>query len=258
MNVVEKYSDMIRGCKLVEIPYLDLHLKNQNENDDILIVGERLASEGILQTVLERKYNKIVCTDIMELGKDSPLDKILKTNKKVSFKQEDFIESDETNKYEYIICINVLEHFGMNFNEFSGFSGMLAGNDYIRWNHDLRAIKKMITLLNKNKTSKIIITVPAGPPVMTGDVNFENNYNDVTLETDGNLMPKLRRYDMFRINLIKKMLHEDNLNLSESFYYSKNFNEWYDSDISITTPQYSRVHDSMTPNAVWAFTITRN
>ena len=83
MNVVEKYSDMIRGCKLVEIPYLDLHLKNQNENDDILIVGERLASEGILQTVLERKYNKIVCTDIMELGKDSPLDKILKTNKKV-------------------------------------------------------------------------------------------------------------------------------------------------------------------------------
>ena len=32
MNVVEKYADMIRGCKLVEIPYLELHLKNQNEN----------------------------------------------------------------------------------------------------------------------------------------------------------------------------------------------------------------------------------
>ena len=245
----EKYSHMIQGCKLVEIPYLESNLETQNENDNILIVGERIATEGILQTVLERKYNKIVCTDIMELGKDSPLDKILESNKKVSFKQEDFIESDETQKYEYIICINVLEHFGMNFAEFSGFSGILAGDDYIRWNHDLRAIKKMITLLDQKPTSKIIITVPAGPPVLSGDLNFE--------EEPGNLMPKLRRYDMLRIDLIKRMLEEDGLNLSESFYYSENFKDWFETDISITTPQYTHVHNSVTPNVIWAFTITR-
>jgi len=246
---MKKYSHMIKGCKLVEIPYLDSHLELQNENDNILLVGERIATEGILQTVLDRKYNKIVCTDIMELGKDSPLDEILKTNKKVTFKQEDFIEADETQKYEYIICINVLEHFGMNFSEFSGFAGALAGNDYIRWNHDLRAIKKMVKLLSKKPNSKIIITVPAGPPVLSGDVNFE--------EEGMNLMPKLRRYDMRRINFIKKMLDEDGLNLSESFYYSKDFNEWFETDISITSPEYLHAHTSFTPNAIWAFTITK-
>ena len=37
--------------------------------------------------------------------------------------------------------------------------------DYIRWNHDLRAIEKMIKLLSKD--GKIIITVPAGQPILS-------------------------------------------------------------------------------------------
>lgn len=243
------YSHMIRGAKIVEIPYLDSHLELQDKNSNILLVGERIATEGILQLVLDREYNKIVCTDIMELGKDSPLDEILKTNKKVSFTQEDFIKANEDQKYEYIICINVLEHFGMNFQQFSGFDDALAGDDYIRWNHDLRAIKKMVKLLSDNPNSKIIITVPAGPPVLSGDLNYE--------EEDMNLMPKLRRYDMYRIPMIKTMLMEDGLNLSERFYYSKDMDYWYETDMSITHAKHTSAHNPITPNAIWAFTITR-
>ena len=31
----------IKGSKLVEIPYLELQLRDQTKNDNILIVGER-------------------------------------------------------------------------------------------------------------------------------------------------------------------------------------------------------------------------
>jgi hypothetical protein len=229
----------------VEIPFLEKELLEQKETDNILIVGERIATEGILQTVLKRPFTHCLCTDIMPMGEGSTLEKIIDLDNRVSFIQQDFIEFTEDIKYDYIICINVLEHFGMNFAEFHGFSGPLAGDDYIRWNHDLRAIQKMVTLLSNNPYAKIIITVPAGQPILTGDINM------------GNKMPFLRRYDILRINLIKEMLDSMKVNLNNTFFYSENFNDWFESDISITEPKYSHVNNAYTPNMIWAFTIKK-
>jgi hypothetical protein len=235
----------IKGTKLVEIPYLERELSNQVKTDSVLIVGERIATEGILQAVLKREFNDCVCTDIMTMGEGSTLEKIIAEDSRVSFIQQDFIEAPEDKKYDYIICINVLEHFGMNFAEFHGFSGALAGDDYIRWNHDLRAIQKMVTLLSDNPNAKIIITVPGGQPVLTGDIN------------PGNKMPFLRRYDILRIKLIEEMLNSMKVNLKNTFYYSRDFVEWFESDISITDPEYFHANNPYSPNVIWAFTISK-
>jgi hypothetical protein len=129
----------------------------------------------------------------------------------------------------------------MNFAEFSGFAGEYAGDDYIRWNHDLRAIEKMITVLNKD--GKIIITVPAGQPILSGDIN------------PGNKMPFLRRYDEMRINLIMDLANKNGMEIQNTFFYSENFNDWFESDKVITTPQYSQANNPYTPNMIWAFTM---
>ena len=235
----------IKGTKIVELPYLEKQLVSQAKTDSILIVGEHVATEGILQTVLKRDFSECVCTDIQAIGKNSTLEKIIAEDSRVSFLQQDFVEAAEDKKYDYIICINVLEHFGMNFIESYGFSGILAGDDYIRWNHDLRAIQKMITLLSDNPNAKIIVTVPAGQPILTGDINL------------GNKMPLLRRYDNLRINLIKEMLDSMKVFLSDTFYYSENFEDWFQTDASITNPQYAQASNPFTPNIIWAFTIKK-
>ena len=231
----------IKGTKLVEIPYLERELSEQKESDKVLIVGERIATEGILQAVLKRPFESCLCTDIMPMGPGSTLERIIDGDSRVSFVQQDFILAEEETKYDYIICINVLEHFGMNFAEFSGFAGEYAGDDYIRWNHDLRAIEKMITVLNKD--GKIIITVPAGQPILSGDIN------------PGNKMPFLRRYDEMRINLIIDLANKNGMSIENTFFYSENFNDWFESDKVITTPQYSQANNPYTPNMIWAFTM---
>jgi hypothetical protein len=233
----------IKGTKLVEIPYLEKELSEQKQSDKILIVGERIATEGILQAVLKRPFKSCLCTDIMPMGIDSTLEKIIAKDNRVKFVQQDFILAEEDTKYDYIICINVLEHFGMNFAEFSGFAGEYAGDDYIRWNHDLRAIEKMIKLLNKNNNSKIIITVPAGQPILSGDIN------------PGNKMPFLRRYDELRIKLIEQIAIKNNTKIESKFFYSENFNDWFESDISITSPQYTQANNPYSPNIIWGFTL---
>ena len=241
----------IKGSKLVEIPYLKLQLRDQTKNDNILIVGERSATEGILQAVMKREYKSIRCTDIMEKVPNSPLDLAIQNNNNISFNQQDFIKYDESKKYDYIICINVLEHFGMNFAEFSGFDDYVNGDDYIRWNHDLRAIRKMIKLLSKNPKAKIIITVPAGPPIMQGDINFL-----------GNLMPSLRRYDKHRIEFINEMVKsiDGNLDVDQHFYVTSDYYKWYETDIIITS-RYNGKGDFMpnptSHNIIWAFTIEK-
>lgn len=235
----------IKGTKIAEISYLYDKLANQSEQDNILLVGERIATEGIIQTVLQRPFEKCVCTDIMPMGINSTLDKLIQVDERITFVQGDFIEFDETKKYEFIICINVLEHFGMNFAEFSGFSGALAGDDYIRWNHDLRALEKMIKLLSDDKKSKIIITVPAGQPICSGDLN------------PGNGMPFLRRYDIMRINLIEQFLKHLNVDIVSKYYYSENFTDWYEADSDITKPEKIHSTNPFSPNIIWAFTITK-
>jgi hypothetical protein len=231
----------IKGTKLVEIPYLERELLEQKESDKVLIVGERIATEGILQAVLKNSFTSCLCTDIMPMGTGSTLERIIDADSRVSFVQQDFILAEEDTKYDYIICINVLEHFGMNFAEFSGFAGEYAGDDYIRWNHDLRAIEKMITLLNKD--GKIIITVPAGQPILSGDIN------------PGNKMPFLRRYDEMRIKVIEGIAAKHNMVIENTFFYSENFDDWFESDISITSPKYSQANNPYTPNMIWAFTL---
>lgn len=233
----------IKGTKLVEIPYLEKELSEQNETDNILIVGERIATEGILQAVLKRPFTSCLCTDIMPMGRNSTLERIIDGDNRVTFIQQDFIEADETQKYNYIICINVLEHFGMNFAECSGFAGEYAGDDYIRWNHDLRAIEKMIVLLKNGDTSKIIITVPAGQPISSGDINPDNK------------MPSQRRYDAPRIKLIEQLIHLKGMKIDNTFFKSSNFNEWFVGDISIATPQFSASNNPYSPNLIWAFTL---
>jgi hypothetical protein len=139
----------------------------------------------------------------------------------------------------------------MNFAEFSGFDDFVDGDDYIRWNHDLRAIRKMIKLLSKNPKSKIIITVPAGPPIMQGDINFL-----------GNLMPSLRRYDKHRIEFINKMVKsiDGNLDIDQHFYVTSDYHKWYETDIIITS-RYNGKGDFMpnptSHNIIWAFTIEK-
>lgn len=236
----------IKGTKLVEIPYLERKLEKQFESDKILIVGERIATEGILQAVLKRPFHSCLCTDIMPMGAKSTLEYIIDTDNRVSFIQQDFIEADEETKYKYIICINVLEHFGMNFAEFSGFSGEYAGDDFIRWNHDLRAIEKMITLLDDSDNAKIIITVPAGQPIMSGDIN------------PGNKMPFLRRYDCDRIQLIEQLAARNKCNIENTFYFSENFNDWFETSIEATTMQYASTNNPYSPNLIWAFTLQKN
>lgn len=233
----------IKGTKLVEIPYLENELSNQLNTDKVLIVGERIATEGILQAVLKKPFNSCLCTDIMPMGENSTLEKIINQDKRVSFIQQDFILAEEETKYDYIICINVLEHFGMNFAEFSGFAGEYAGDDYIRWNHDLRAIEKMIKVLKKDPKSKIIITVPGGQPILSGDIN------------PGNKMPFLRRYDEQRIRLIGDVVSKNNLSIDSKFFYSENFNDWFEGDISLTSEKYSHINNPYSPNIIWAFTI---
>jgi hypothetical protein len=234
----------IKGAKLVEIPFLKHHISDRSSTDNILVVGEQIGVEGVIQTIVDVGFNQVVCTDIMAMPTGCELYNITQQHANVKFIQHDFVEFPEDQTFQYIACINVLEHFGMNYAEFHGFSGGLAGDDYIRWNHDLRGIQKMITLLNKNKTAKIIITVPCGQPIFSGDLNQNNK------------MPMLRRYDEVRINLIKQMVSELNMQLDEVFYVSEDFTTWYETDYHVSTPQYFQLQNPYSPNAIWAFTIT--
>ena len=232
------------GMKLVEIPYLLEELSEQNEDSNILIVGERTGSEGILGAVLERSFRSCVCTDIVSIGKDSILDKVIQNDNRVSFVEQDFVNSDNDQRYDYVICANVLEHFGMCFADTYGFSGEYVDDDYIRWNHDLRAIEKMVDLLEQHDASKIIITVPSGPPMLYGDIDYSTNN-----------LPFLRRYDIHRIKLIDSLVKSKGMKLENRFFYSKNFNDWQETDISITQPEYMGYQNPHSPNVLWAFTI---
>lgn len=234
----------IKGAKLVELPFLESHISDRSATDNILVVGEQIGTEGIIQTIVQVGFNQIICTDIMDMPTDSELHKITQQEPTVQFIQHDFVEFPEDQTFQYIACINVLEHFGMNYAEFHSFSGEFAGNDYIRWNHDLRGIRKMIKLLNTNSNAKIIITVPCGQPIYSGDLNPNNK------------MPMLRRYDEVRINLIKQMVSELNMKLEEKFYVTEDFNTWYETDYLVSSPQYNQIQNPYSPNAIWAFTLT--
>lgn len=130
------------GLKNVELNFLYQNLVNGSS----LCIGEGGEGgwEGVSPTVLYKNPNKtIVCTDIAPLKSNSFISKNLD---KITFIHKDFIEFDENIKYDNVVCINVLEHFG--------FQGM--PDSFISLNHDLKGLQKMLKVCN----DRIILTIP--------------------------------------------------------------------------------------------------
>jgi hypothetical protein len=101
----------------------------------------------------------------------------------------------------------------------------------------------MITLLEFN--GKIIITVPVGSPVLHGDIQ-------------SNGMPMLRRYTYNRISMIETIVKNEGLSINSSFYFSNNFEDWYETDIEISKEKYYTAINPFTPNSIWAFNVTKS
>lgn len=229
----------IKGCKLVEIPFLDFQLSTRDNKT--LVVGERIGNEGIIETVIEKTHD-IICTDIMSMEQPSILSDIITQIPTVKFIQKDFLYFDESIKFDYIVCINVLEHFGLNFSKTKMFtSPEEPDDDIIKWNYDFKAIIKMVNLMSES--CKIIITVPCGDPIYSGDCDEETT------------LPFLRRYNYSRIEKIKKTLQQFKCKITENFYYTENFNEWFETTIEISHPSNSKMQNPFSPNVIWAFTI---
>jgi hypothetical protein len=226
----------LSGTKIVEIPYFSDQLVNKNGS--VLIIGERHGGEGVSEAIKEKGMVNVTTTDILSVKKDSWLDKNQGEWKHI---QADFAEFDESNKYDYVISVSVFEHFGFWIFDNRMANGKVQ-DDYCLWNHDLVGINKACKLLN-NLSSKLIITLPAGPYM---------NY-----EPSGK--PFLRYYDFRRQQLIKEELVKNGFIISdEKFYYSENFVDWKEVDGSINNPQNYHVYNYYTPNVIWGFTIQKN
>ncbi len=208
----------------MELPYLEQNLIDGN----VLIVGERVGDEGIIDTVY-KKNKEIDCTDLDEIDKGNIVDYYLNQQGVGHFFCTNFLDFPETKKYNNVVCINVLEHFGMGW-----------GNktDLINWNWDLAGLEKMTKLCS----GRIIITVPAGPPIFYGD----------TLESG---VPFLRRYDKQRMNIIKSFLGKLGFLVeNESLFFSPDLNTWKEVSFDILQPEYGNYNLS-SPNMIYAFCI---
>tara|TARA_B100000945_G_C20372096_1_gene592685 strand:+ start:97 stop:813 length:717 start_codon:yes stop_codon:yes gene_type:complete len=156
MNIIQKIHTgnpfiRPRGWKMVELPCLHKSLKD--EFGSTLIVGERGSEDGVLATVLENEklIRPIHCIDIGDINTEEVGDKFKFGQEKLKEEEIKFFNADlvewesEFGKYNNIICVNVLEHFGFNQ------SGDLEINDY-----DVSGFAKMLTLCNEN----LILSVP--------------------------------------------------------------------------------------------------
>ena len=226
----------LKGTKKVEIPYF-LNQIEHGTDKKVLIVGECVAADQISTSLIDKECKDVTTTDI----RDRPEDGWLNSNTEWKHINSDFIEFDETNKYDYIISISVFEHFGLFWDNKSMFDNSTGVDDYIRWNHDIKGIVKSCKLL-KDKDSKVIITLPAGPFM---------NYNE-----SGH--PILRYYDTQRQNLIKETIKGVGCKLTdEKFYYSPDYENWSESDSEINQPKFYHINNSYSPNVIWAFTIQK-
>jgi hypothetical protein len=226
----------LKGTKIVEVPYFANQLKDVNKS--ILIVGERHGGvEGISETIKDLGFNNVYTTDILPTEEDSWLRK--ETNWKHI--QSDFIEFDETLKFDYIISVSVFEHFGFWFAGNRMANG-LSEDDKCYWNHDIRGINKACKLL-KDQDSKLIITLPAGPYM-----NYEESGE-----------PFLRYYNSQRQAIIKNECQKNGFYFSdEKFCYSEDFYNWNEVGPEINNPQYYQVYNPYSPNVIWSFTIQKS
>lgn len=224
----------LTGTKIVEVPYFLDQLEDQNKS--ILVIGEcKGGTEGISENILAKGFNNVTTTDILDAESDSWLRK----NTDWKHIKADFINFDETFKYDYIISISVFEHFGFWFAGDRMFDGGYD-DDIIKWNHDIVGIKKASKLL-KDKDSKLIITLPAGPYM-----NYEPD----------SMYPFLRYYNYQRQNLIKKIMDDEGFKITnEKFYFSENFIDWNEVDSTINSPEYYGYYNTFTPNIIWGLTI---
>jgi len=225
----------LKGTKLVEVPYFIDQLDDKNKS--VLIIGECQGGiEGVSESVFDKGFANVNTTDIMP----SEPGCWLRENTSWDHIQCDFIEFDESNKYDFVISISVFEHFGFWFAGNRMANG-LAEDDTCRWNHDLLGINKACKLL-KDAKSKLIITLPAGPYM---------NY-----ETSGE--PFLRYYDFRRQNIIKSELKRNGYYISnEKFYISNDFTNWEEVSPEINDPKYYSYYNIHSPNVIWGLTIQK-
>lgn len=227
----------LKGTKIVEVPYFLNQIDDINK--EILIIGEcKGGTEGISESILEKGCNNVTTTDIL----DSLPDSWLRKNTNWSHIKSDFIKFDETQRFDYIISISVFEHFGM-FWEGKAYDIDSELEDIILWNHDIQGILKACNLL-KDKNSKLIITLPIGPYM---------NYQESGY-------PFLRYYDLQRQNLVKNKIKESGFDIdNEKYFLSNNFEEWYEIDSNINSPEsYRQYCNSYTPNMIWGLTLKIN
>lgn len=221
------------GTKIVEVPYFADQLIDNSKS--VLIIGERWGGiEGVSETIKELGFADVTTTDILDVEDGAWL------KKETDWKhiKSDFIEFDESNKYDYVISISVFEHFGFWFAGNRMASGLVE-DDKCYWNHDIRGINKACKLL-KDKESKLMITLPAGPYM---------NY-----ETSGE--PFLRYYNKQRQDIIKNECKNNGYAVTdEKFYYSDNFEGWDLVSEEINDFKYYQVYNPVTPNVIWGFTI---
>ena len=225
----------LQGTKIVEVPYFSEQLTDNTES--VLIIGERFGGvEGVSEAVHALEFLDVNTTDILP----SPEDSWLRENTTWKHVECDFIEFDESKKYDNIISISVFEHFGFWFAGDRMANG-LAQDDTCRWNHDLLGINKACKLLKDHK-SKLMITLPAGPYM-----NYEDSGE-----------PFLRYYDFKRQDLIKTELNRNGYYITdEKFYHSQDFTNWQEVGKEINQPEYYSHYNYFTPNVIWAFTIKK-
>jgi hypothetical protein len=225
----------LKGTKIVEVPYFANQMIDNTKS--VLIIGERWGGiEGVSETVKELGFSNVNTTDILDVEEDAWLKK--ETN--WSHIKSDFIEFNESNKYDYVISVSVFEHFGFWFAGNRMANG-LSEDDTCYWNHDITGINKACKLL-KDKESKLMITLPAGPYM-----NYEKSGE-----------PFLRYYNKQRQNIIKDQCEINKYSVvEEKFYYSEDFTNWQEVDDRINNPEYYQTYNPWTPNVIWAFTIQK-
>jgi hypothetical protein len=140
-----------RGCKLVELPLLSDFLGKEEAN--LLIIGERGSEDGVLATALahENICKPIHCVDIQKMEDSNP--DIAYGHQKVQdgemkFFHEDLSTWEPPRLYDYVACINVLEHFGFGEN-----------SECLIEDYDFEGFEKILLTCNK----KAIFTIPYDP-----------------------------------------------------------------------------------------------
>jgi|TARA_R110002074_G_scaffold12085_3_gene44615 hypothetical protein len=153
MNILESITKnpLInpRGCKLVELPMLSHFLGE--EEADLLIIGERGSEDGVLATALahDNISKPVHCIDIQNMDDDLVLYGKQKVREgEMKFFHEDLFKWEPPKLYDYVACINVLEHFGFE-----------DGGKCLIKDYDFDGLRKMLSICNK----KAIFTIPYDP-----------------------------------------------------------------------------------------------